>query len=858
MKRAHDRPQGADKSPSRAARRSRLSLSKLSTSTPVIASQFARSVTALLVPVPDPVEAGKSPPPDGSCSQLQPTSPSPPPCGSQNEDTKGGARAENFDTCVGTTPLPQDIGTSTTCSFATATIVLADVGGPAVDAFKRCPVCSIYLGVLDAHEQEAHINGCLDAESRVSAPQDGTDSVAAALQEKFACPMCPKDLTGWSETRRAMHINRCLERSAVAEQIMASPITAGQTMCELESRVVPRASDAHAVDSEDFLSTGARAAAPCPSCGKDLATASGSARLAHVKHCALLDAGRAHRAGGTGAGAGAGLSGASAAEILRALGLGRFAAALAASDVDAGALARLSEADMRELGLSVGARKRIAAVQPQLVKSQRASGALAGGTRAGVGGKSTEEIGDLREGARVGMAGAGCAADAAFAVQPEGRVLAPLGRVMERVTIRGRGRGRGCGGDAAVRVRPGDTGRGGVQRHLAARRRSAPPDEPGGACSQVELALALSVSAAQAEESATRGTEARVGGARAMEERRALATALVDAAAWGDAAALDSVEVGGLLEAIFDRKTVFDRDGKPSASLSQLDGDELPPSALAMRPGPAGVELHRPGLWAMCAGDAAAADACLEPFYNGVLGGLRLGRNEAAQGAEGRGTELEGTCAGGVAEIAQGRALRGAAAALAPSSPCEGGAVEGMELAPDSGENCEGASARSFLAGPGARMSEVAGVASPCVNQQGSYRGAGSGSDQGVSPGSPGSKSSSQGRWVTQTQPEAGTQNSLAEVRIGAEAVHAPSEAVACAVADLATGSKTVGQTRDSAMALLRDCIAQLPSPKRTMARERAVRAVARCIDRCRSSLRTLPPPTPTSPAHSVRRLCRP
>jgi hypothetical protein len=177
-------------------------------------------------------------------------------------------------------------------------------------------------------------------------------------------------------------------------------------------------------------------------------------------------------------------------------------------------------------------------------------------------------------------------------------------------------------------------------------------------------------------------------------------------------------------------------------------------------------------------------------------------------------------------------------------------------LAPDSEDSCKGASARSSLAGPGARVSEGAGVASPCVNQHGSYGGEGSGSDQDVSPGSPGSKSSSQGRWVTQTQPEAGTQNSLVEVQIGAEAAHAPSEAVACGAADLATGSRAVGLTGDSAMALLRDCVAQLPSPKRTMARERAVRAVAHCIDRCRSSLRTPPPPTPTSPAHSVRRLC--
>lgn len=379
MKRSHNQLDSSARSPGRVARRSKLSLSKLSASTPEDAqpssakapgvgggdAAAAGCAAASSVPhhsaasgdcaswasasapsnppmilrldsaafssqSPDKAAAGSPPPPGGSFDQVPSALPSAAPCGSQHV-TLAGEEADTHSCARSQDHAPIEVEVEGEAPVAVCDTESESRGdGQRDGALEACPVCGVLLGFLDTREQEEHLNACLDAgahsSSAVAAGGPASAQAAAvppAPLEEFGCPMCSKDLTGWGESRRAMHINRCLESAAGTASSPSSlaavfqPASArgpgnagaqnpagrgavghapsGPTSVRgggAGASLVGRGAAAGAShvlaaaaggSPDDFQAARPRAADPCPSCGKDLASASGTARVAHVQ-----------------------------------------------------------------------------------------------------------------------------------------------------------------------------------------------------------------------------------------------------------------------------------------------------------------------------------------------------------------------------------------------------------------------------------------------------------------------------------------------------------------------------------------------------------------------------------------------
>jgi hypothetical protein len=187
-----------------------------------------------------------------------------------------------------------------------------------------CVLCGMDLSGQDLAARERHLNLCLDrseggqvlAEARVGAAAENAAS-------PFHCSICGENLTWWSVEHRTVHTNQCCDAMLQAQ---------AAAKCSAAAAHRPTQNAPHSLEDDDVALPRAALAS----------TVAHRRRTEAASRTALR----------------------TPSDVLRSMGLEKYAAVLESVCArDVGALGRLTEGQMRELGLSVGARKRLLSVQ---------------------------------------------------------------------------------------------------------------------------------------------------------------------------------------------------------------------------------------------------------------------------------------------------------------------------------------------------------------------------------------------------------------------------------------------------------------------------------------------------------------
>ena len=191
-----------------------------------------------------------------------------------------------------------------------------------------CMLCGMDLSGQDLAARERHLNLCLDQSEggHVLAEASARQRVGAAAENAaspFHCSICGENLTWWSVEHRTVHTNQCCDAMLQAQ---------AAAKCSAAAAHRPTQNAPHSLEDDDVA----------------LPRAALASTVAHRRgtEAASRTASR------------------TPSDVLRSMGLEKYAAVLESVCArDVGALGRLTEGQMRELGLSVGARKRLLSVQ---------------------------------------------------------------------------------------------------------------------------------------------------------------------------------------------------------------------------------------------------------------------------------------------------------------------------------------------------------------------------------------------------------------------------------------------------------------------------------------------------------------
>ena len=198
-----------------------------------------------------------------------------------------------------------------------------------------CVLCGMDLSGQDLAARERHLNLCLDRSEggHVVAEASAHQRVGAAAENAaspFHCSICGENLTWWSVEQRTVHTNQCCD--AMLQAQAAAKCSAAAAHRPTHNAPHSLAVQGHVVEDDDLA----------------------------LPRAALVST-VAHRRGTEAASRTASRT---PSDVLRSMGLEKYAAVLESVCArDVGALGRLTEGQMRELGLSVGARKRLLSVQ---------------------------------------------------------------------------------------------------------------------------------------------------------------------------------------------------------------------------------------------------------------------------------------------------------------------------------------------------------------------------------------------------------------------------------------------------------------------------------------------------------------
>jgi len=191
-----------------------------------------------------------------------------------------------------------------------------------------CMLCGLDLSGQDLSSRERHLNSCLDQSHEEGActrkEVQGLGYASEKESSQFQCAICSENMMWWSEEQRSVHMNQCCDA-----MLQANSAFTGDALCSGGER-----QKGHEIDEEDEAF-------------KKIASGAG--------------------AEGSGVAGSAQMAKRSVRQVLRQMGLEKHADSLHNADVkDLSSLGRLPEGEMRQLGLSVGARKRLLAGQAAL------------------------------------------------------------------------------------------------------------------------------------------------------------------------------------------------------------------------------------------------------------------------------------------------------------------------------------------------------------------------------------------------------------------------------------------------------------------------------------------------------------
>ncbi|RLN92752.1 hypothetical protein BBJ28_00014121 [Nothophytophthora sp. Chile5] len=135
-----------------------------------------------------------------------------------------------------------------------------------------CAVCSMDMTVWAIGDRAVHLNACLDA---------------TALEERYDCPTCGKELTDYNEQRRMAHVNLCLDRLVGRCDIELGDSGRGTKETDGQQK---QAQQTAATSNTKRARDGADAAEGavafvCKICGVDLSSSDLGGRIRHVKQC---------------------------------------------------------------------------------------------------------------------------------------------------------------------------------------------------------------------------------------------------------------------------------------------------------------------------------------------------------------------------------------------------------------------------------------------------------------------------------------------------------------------------------------------------------------------------------------------
>ncbi|RLN96087.1 hypothetical protein BBJ28_00005060 [Nothophytophthora sp. Chile5] len=135
-----------------------------------------------------------------------------------------------------------------------------------------CAVCSIDLTAWAIGDRAVHLNACLDA---------------TALEERYDCPTCGKELTDYNEQRRMAHVNLCLDRSVGQRDIELGDSGRGTEETDgQQNQAQQTAATSHTKRARDGAdATEGAVAFVCKICGVDLSSSGLGGRIRHVKQC---------------------------------------------------------------------------------------------------------------------------------------------------------------------------------------------------------------------------------------------------------------------------------------------------------------------------------------------------------------------------------------------------------------------------------------------------------------------------------------------------------------------------------------------------------------------------------------------
>ena len=206
----------------------------------------------------------------------------------------------------------------------------------AAEAAHACMLCGMDLSGHDLSSRQHHINSCLDR----SRDDDGARTCALLPEcdaggparlgpgsSQFTCAICGENMTWWSEEQRAVHMNWCCDAMLQAKAASASVGRDRHPRDVVPSGWPAEDDDTAFQPSKDRVGPGKE-----PTNMQDLDAAKRTGR----SRCL--------------------------GQVLQEMGLSKHLQVLQEAQVtDVGDLGRLTEGEMRQLGLSVGARKRLLA-----------------------------------------------------------------------------------------------------------------------------------------------------------------------------------------------------------------------------------------------------------------------------------------------------------------------------------------------------------------------------------------------------------------------------------------------------------------------------------------------------------------
>jgi hypothetical protein len=97
-----------------------------------------------------------------------------------------------------------------------------------------CPVCDEDLAGRSEENRMDHVNSCFDDFGRANVvtsiperPDIGKQEAPNSTLYAFMCPVCEKNLAGWSEEMKSTHVNACLDGPAHVDNLPSTPSSFG-------------------------------------------------------------------------------------------------------------------------------------------------------------------------------------------------------------------------------------------------------------------------------------------------------------------------------------------------------------------------------------------------------------------------------------------------------------------------------------------------------------------------------------------------------------------------------------------------------------------------------------------------------